>query len=38
MWKSLVVQSDLPMQILSLEIHGFKLLRYTCEYNNWYKL
>ena len=26
------------IQILALEVHSFKPLRYTCESNNWYKL
>ena len=38
MWEPLINQSQLSIQILTLEIHSFKPLRYTCECNNWYKL
>ena len=31
-------QSQLSIQILTLEIHGVKPLLYTGEVNNWYKL
>ena len=38
MWELLINQSQLSIQISSLEVHSFKSSWYTWECNNWHKL